>query len=233
MLIKVAIVEDDESCTLHLKELLERYEKEYGTTFNIATFSYGIDFISDYTADYDLIFMDIDMPHMNGYKTAKLLRKVDSEVALIFVTNLVKYAVKGYEVDACDFIVKPVEYEQFSVKLKKAISKMTQKGEAYLTVTSRKGVERIYYSEIYYITVFQRYVMLHTKKGSIEMPISMKKLEVMLKDGPFVRGDNSSMVNLMYVTAVNQEGAIVNGQLIPCSRNRRKVLLDAFTLYVR
>ena len=233
MLIKVAIVEDDENCTQRLKELLERYAKECGETFHITTFTYGIDFISDYSAEYDLIFMDIDMPHMNGYKTAKLLRKVDSEVALIFVTNLAKYAIKGYEVDACDFMIKPVEYEPFSVKLKKAIAKMKKNEEDYLAVISRNGMARVYYSEIYYITVLQRYVMLHTKKGPIEMHISMKELEAKLKGTTFVRGDNSSMVNLMYVTAVNQEGAIVNGQLVPCSRNRRKALLDAFTLYVR
>lgn len=233
VLIKIAIVEDDETCTACLQELLVRYEKEYGEAFHIDTFSSGIDFISDYTAEYDLIFMDIDMPLMNGYKTAQFLRKVDSEVALIFVTNLAKYAIKGYEVDACDFIIKPVDYKSFSVKLKKAIARLEKNQENYLTVTSRNGVLKVYYSEIYYITVFQRYVMLHTKKGPIEMHTSMKELEVKLKDTTFIRGDNSSMVNLTYVTAVNQEGAIVNGELIPCSRNRRKALLDAFTLYVR
>ncbi|MBO5488620.1 MAG: response regulator transcription factor [Eubacterium sp.] len=233
MLIKVAIVEDDENCTACLQELLVRYAQECGETFHVDMFSSGIDFISDYTAEYDLIFMDIDMPLMNGYKTAKVLRKVDSEVALIFVTNLAKYAIKGYEVNACDFIIKPVEYNSFSVKLKKAIARLEKNKEDYLTVTSRNGILKVYYSEIYYITVFQRYVMLHTKKGPIEMHTSMKELEGKFKDTTFIRGDNSSMVNLMYVTAVNQEGAIVNGQLIPCSRNRRKALLDAFTLYVR
>ena len=233
MLIKVAIVEDDENCMACLQELLVRYAQECGETFHVDTFSSGIDFISDYTAEYDLIFMDIDMPLMNGYKTAKVLRKVDSEVALIFVTNLAKYAIKGYEVNACDFIIKPVEYNSFSVKLKKAIARLEKNKEDYLTVTSRNGILKVYYSEIYYITVFQRYVMLHTKKGPIEMHTSMKELEGKFKDTTFIRGDNSSMVNLMYVTAVNQEGAIVNGQLIPCSRNRRKALLDAFTLYVR
>ena len=233
VLLKVAVVEDDEKCAQHLKGLLEQYEMENGGKFQVVVFTNGINFISDYSAEYDLVFMDIDMPHMNGYETAKLLRQVDSKVALIFVTNLSKYALKGYEVDACDFIVKPAEYDSFSVKLTKAINKIGKDKEQYLLVTSRNGMGRVYYSEIYYITVLKRYVMLHTSKGPIEMHVSMKELELKLKDGPFARGDNSSMVNLMYVSEVNQDGAIVKGQLIPCSRNRRKALLDAFTLYMR
>lgn len=233
MLINVAIVDDDGQCAQELQELLEKYGEEHGETFHVSMFSNGVNFISDYTAGYDLIFMEIDMPHMDGFETAKLLRKVDSKVALVFVTNSVKYAIKGYEVDACDFIIKPVEYATFSVKLNRTIAKLDKNKETYLIVVSRNGMERVYYSEIYYITVQKRYVMLHTKKGPIEMHISMKELEEKLKGEPFVRGDNSSMVNLMYVSQVNQEGAIVNGQLIPCSRNRRKALLDAFTLYLK
>jgi DNA-binding LytR/AlgR family response regulator len=143
-LLKIALIDDDESCILRLKEMLERYAKENGENFHIDTFSYGIDFISEYSAVYDLIFMDIDMPHMNGLKTAKLLRKIDDKVPLIFVTHLVKYAIKGYEVDAFDFIIKPLEYESLCFKLKKLFSKIKERDEAYLLVSSRMGKMKVY-----------------------------------------------------------------------------------------
>lgn len=231
-MLKVAIVEDDEQSALHIKSLLERYGEENDSKFKVTVFSGGINFISDYNAEYDLVFMDMDMPHMDGYETAKMLRKVDSRVALIFVADLAKYAIKGYDVDAWDFILKPLEYATFSVKLKKVIDRIGRENEKYLCVVSRNGIEKVYYSEIYYITLQKRHVTIHTKRGPIEMHVPMKQLEAKLKDGPFVRGDNSSMVNLMYVTSVNREGAIVNGQLILCSRNRRKALLDAFAHYL-
>ena len=88
-------------------------------------------------------------------------------------------------------------------------------------------------ADILYITVLGRYVLLHTKTGNVEMHTSMKALEKELESQGFVRGDNSSMVNLKYVTAVNDKGAVIDGEVIPCSRNRKKALMDAFTCYLR
>ncbi len=76
-------------------------------------------------------------------------------------------------------------------------------------------------------------MVLHTKNGEIEHHKSMKLMEKELTPHDFVRCDNSSMVNLKYVSMVNSLGAVVNGDVVPCSRNGRKVLLDAFTMYLR
>lgn len=233
-MIKVALVDDDESCIIKLKEALLVYGKENGEEFRISTYTNGLNFISEYTAEYDMVLMDIDMPHLSGMETAKLLRKVDSRVALVFVTNLAAYAIKGYEVEAVDFIIKPIDNKIFFHKLKRILSRLKTAEEVpYLMVNSKLGIAKVYITDIYYITVQGRYVMLHTRNGDISMHISMKEIEKKLSGYNFVRGDNSSMVNLMYVSAVTNEGAIVNGELVPASRNRKKALLDAFTLYLR
>ncbi|MBP5242385.1 MAG: LytTR family transcriptional regulator, partial [Clostridia bacterium] len=121
----------------------------------------------------------------------------------------------------------------FSVKMEQALKRMKLNDEPFLIVVSRLGLSKVYLSQIYYITVHGRYVMLHTKMGEFELKKSMKELEKELGNRNFVRGDNSSMVNLRYVTAINEDGAVVNGEIIPYSRNRKKALLDAFTLYLR
>lgn len=232
-MIRVAIVEDSKESAEHLKQAIARYGKENDIDFTVSCFYSGIDFISDYAAVYDLVFMDIDMPYMNGLETAKKMRELDSLVSLIFVTNLANYAIRGYEVNAANFIVKPVRYESFCSKVGREIARIRENNERCLLVTTRTGKAKVRYSDIYYITVNGRYVTLHTKSGEMEMHISMKELEKMMEGSSFIRGDNSSMVNLMYVTSVGVDGAIVNGVLVPCSRNRRKALLDAFTLYLR
>ena len=65
-------------------------------------------FLTQYTNRYDLVLLDIEMPDMNGMVVANKLRAIDDEVPLIFITNMRKYAIKGYEVNASDFILKPI-----------------------------------------------------------------------------------------------------------------------------
>ena len=232
-MIRVAIVEDQEETRLELQKMLMKFGQEKEISFRFALFSNGVNFISDYTPQYDLIFMDIDMPLLNGLETAKLLRKLDSDVGLAFVTNLGKYAIAGYDVGAIGFIVKPLNYATLSVKLQRILTKVHEEAEPYMTVSSKTGVIKVALSDIYYISVNGRYVTLHTKTGDIEEHKSMKQMEKELEAHDFIRCDNSSMVNLKYVSEINANGAIVNGQLVPCSRSGRKVLLDAFTLYLR
>ncbi len=232
-MIRVAIVEDQEETRLELQKLITRYGEEKEINFQFTLFTNGVDFISDYMPQYDLVLMDIDMPLLNGLETAKLLRKLDSSVSLAFVTNLGKYAIAGYDVGAIGFIVKPLNYATLSVKLQRILTKVHEEPEPYLTVSSKAGMVKVALADIYYISVNGRYVMLHTKTGDIEDHKSMKQMEKELETHDFIRCDNSSMVNLRYVTEINARGAIINGQAIPCSRSGRKVLMDAFTLYLR
>ena len=113
---KVAIVEDSIKDFTLLKSYLEQYEKENNIEFNIQCFENGIRFLDKFSANYDIIFMDIDMPYMNGLEVSKKIREIDKTVVLIFVTNLSQYAVNGYEVEALDYIVKPISYFNFSIK---------------------------------------------------------------------------------------------------------------------
>ena len=85
---RIAIVEDDYESRNMFKEYVFRYQSESGMQFRVSEFTNGLNFISDYTADFDVIFMDIDMPHMDGLRAAGELRRVDQNVCLIFATNM-------------------------------------------------------------------------------------------------------------------------------------------------
>ena len=92
---KIAIVEDEWESAENLTACFEKYTREYGVEFNITYFKNGFNFLDEYTPDYDIVFMDVDMPQMNGLKTAKKLRMIDTSVVLVFVTFLAKYAING------------------------------------------------------------------------------------------------------------------------------------------
>ena len=99
---RIVIVEDDREAKQRLEDCLHQYEAEYGVSFSIAWYANGFDFLEGWHQDADIIFMDVDMPGMNGIETAHRMREADANVVLIFVTNLAQYAIEGYAVDALD-----------------------------------------------------------------------------------------------------------------------------------
>lgn len=104
----IAVVEDQPEVRTCLAEYIERYFTENGTPYRITMFSDGDEILEDYQADYDLILMDIQMARMDGMRAAEKIRQLDEDVYLVFVTNLRNYAIKGYSVQAMDFLLKPV-----------------------------------------------------------------------------------------------------------------------------
>lgn len=110
---KTAIVEDNSVDAGKLKDFLERFAAKSGEVFITTVFKDAADFLNGYKQIYDMVFMDIELPGINGMEAAHKLRTVDGKVTLIFVTNMARFAVKGYEVDAADYVVKPVHYGEF------------------------------------------------------------------------------------------------------------------------
>ena len=115
-MISIAVVEDDQEYQKQLLQYIEQYGKEQEAQYKITVFQNGMNFLDDYKGDCDLIFMDIAMPHMDGLETAAALRKRGDNTCLIFITSMAQYALKGYEVNAFDFLVKPLAYELFCIK---------------------------------------------------------------------------------------------------------------------
>ena len=117
---RIALVEDELDAADALAAFLDRYAQERGLDFALARFTNAMDF--ELTKEsFDLVFMDIQMPGINGMEAAHLLRTYDEVTPIVFVTNLAQYAVRGYEVDALDFIVKPVTYFNFRMRMDKAM----------------------------------------------------------------------------------------------------------------
>ncbi len=89
--------------------------------FDVSYYSDGISFINQMDENLDLVFMDIGLPGQNGIETAKMLRQKDSNVCIIFLTELIQFAVEGYEVHAYDYLVKPMNYSFFSMKFERIL----------------------------------------------------------------------------------------------------------------
>lgn len=116
---KIAIVENDAEQVVRFIGHIKKYSAESGEDCGVVAFGNGIDFLTDYSGDFDAVFMDIDMPLMDGMTAAEKLREIDENVPIVFVTNLAQYAIKGYKVQALDYLVKPVGYFEVALELKK------------------------------------------------------------------------------------------------------------------
>lgn len=89
---RIAIVEDEAAVREQLAGYVQRYTRQYGTQFEVTMFTDGVEILEDYRPVYDIIFLDVEMQHLDGMETARRIRELDSDVLLIFITNMAQYA---------------------------------------------------------------------------------------------------------------------------------------------
>lgn len=230
-MIKIAIVEDEKESAELLKGYIDRYCKENGEEAQVVSFSDGIDLVSDYTSDFDVILLDIVMKHMKGLKAAEYIRKIDDKVMIIFITSQAQYAIAGYSVNALSYLLKPVEYFTFSMELKRCFDKIKKERDYYVSFFTQNGIDRIEVGKIAYVESSGHLMIVHTAKKNFSVYQTMKKIESMLPKDRFVRCNNCYLVNLAYVESVHGDLCIVAGDQLKVSRPKRKSFLDALAVY--
>ena len=233
-MLKIAIVEDERECQEALIEHLRKYEKEKNEAFIVRIFNDGIDILDDYSADYDLIFLDIHMKYQDGMTTAKRIREVDADAQIVFITALAQYAIEGYKVTALDFILKPVVYEQLAMTMDKVLA-VTSKyhKEKQLLVAEGERKCKISTEDILYIEVVGHDMFFRTKdKVYSKHGIPLKTMADELAEYYFVKSGQSQLVNLRHVDEVKKDTVYVGGTQIFLSRSRKKEFLEAFADYV-
>ena len=228
----IAIIEDEEEALARIRGYLERFSSESGESFRIVVYGNAIDFLEKYKPNYDIVFMDIKLPNMDGMEAAKKLRALDRFVALVFVTNMKQFAVKGYEVDALDFIVKPVKYPDFVLKLQRVLARLDENRDMKLPVVNEDGVVCIAASSIKYIEVMQHTLVYHLDKKDISVYGSLKKVEETLPARSFVRCNSCYLINLRYVTAIKGQTLYLGDVELKISSSKRKELRQALNNYL-
>lgn len=228
-MIRVAIVEDNQNERDRIRECLAYTEQETGTVFDIQEFSNGLAFISSYCPEYDLVLMDIEMPGMNGMETAKALRAVDSSVILIFVTNMAQYAISGYEVDALDFILKPINRYSFMIKMKRALTRITVRDEEFASVKTDGEIRKVRISSMLWIDVNGHYVIYHTTDGDVTEYTTLKEAARKVDQGSFALINRSCLVNMRRIEAVSRDTVTVGNAKLDISRPQRKAFLSTLS----
>lgn len=228
----IAIVEDDPKEAQVLQSYFNHLPAEFQDTFQVRLFPTARAFLSAYQPIYDIVFMDINLPDLNGLEAAGYMRRLDQNVVLIFVTSMAQFAVRGYEVDALDFLLKPVSFSTFTLKLKRALSKCSGTQPQELLITVSDGVLRTSAARVKYVEVSDHALLYHTTDGILRSYGNLKQVEAQLNPRQFVRCNRCYLINLAFVRGIRGSTVILDGAELQISRPKRNSFLAALNNYL-
>ena len=223
--VKIAIVDDDLQCVRILKDHLARYCTEMGFEAKISEYGNGRSFL-DAKQRFDIIFLDIDMPVLDGLDAARRLREKDESAVIIFVTSLAQYAIKGYAVNALDFIVKPVSYSAFLFTMKRAQKAVSSRKSANLVIETRDGLVRRNSEELLYVEVQGHNLTYHFGDSTVAARGKLSSVEDKLGSCGFLRCNNCYLVNPRYIKAIKGYEVHIGKDVLVISHPRKKQFME-------
>ena len=227
----IAIVDDDANDCASLNGQVDSYCRKNDIPAMIRVFHDGLDFIRA-TEHYDIVLMDICMERLDGLEAAHLLRKINKDACLIFVTNMAQLSIKGYEVDALDFIIKPASAAAISHALDKAMKRLQETANTTFFLKTSEGIVSISSNDIAYVEVFNHNLVYHTTKGNYTVRGRLSDVREKLDQTRFVLCNRSFVVNLRYVSNVGCNYLTIGETKISISKSHRKELMQRFSSFL-
>ncbi len=239
MLIRVAIVEDvlDEASVL--RNYVERYCSSIGVDVSVDVYSSSADFIESFRKQYQILFLDIELlPHEdNGMDLAHEIREKDDDCAIVFVTNLSRYAIEGYQVKAIDYILKPINYDTFSFRFEAIIKPFLTKDTRSIVIKSHGAYHKLHIEDIYYLCVINHICYFYGTFSSgdddnhltcHECWMQLSAAEKEINSPRFVKCSPSYLINIDHVTQILKDSLFVGSTSLPLSRNKKKSVIAAY-----
>lgn len=220
---KVAIVEDDSLAAAQLKKYLGRLGSEMEMEFEIVHYTDAEAFLKERAKENPaMVFLDIELPTIDGMEAARQLRRQDAAVVIIFVTKMVQLAQAGYAVNALDFLVKPVTYAEFKMKIQRAVNVARAREVRTLQILFDGGFYRIPCDKIVFVEVTGHHLKFQLVDGEVEARGSLSSVEEKLAGRGFLRCNSCYLVNVKYIDSVKGYDLYLNGHRLKISHPRRK-----------
>lgn len=185
------------------------------------------------TNKIDVIFLDINMPSMNGLE---MLDKMESPPIVIITTAYSEYAIEGYRLQVTDYLLKPIEYNRFRQAALKALQIYRQRNmveqqdnveDRYIYVRQEGGFLRILQQDILYIRSMENYVNIKLTDRQFIVHTTMQSIEKVLDTNRFFRIHRSFLVNVRRIESISGGRVIIDGHSLPLSRRRKEELLKS------
>lgn len=227
---RIAVCDDEELFRIEFKSVL--YKVLINAEYDIDTFSGGSSLYEAFLKNpFDLVFLDIEMPGIDGITLAKRLRAVSENVQIVFLTSHIEYALEGYEVNALRYLVKPVDMNKLSEVLKYIQDKKNNSRQIMIKQEGEDIVIDI--SDIIYMESMDKNVRIVTSKSEYITRYNISDYEEELKNSGFLRIHRGYLISLSKVKKIVKNDVVMDGDIsLPVSRSNIKTLKDALYAYV-
>ena len=231
-LFRFAIVDDSQTEAESLKGTLLSFMQKNGLAVSVDVFTKPLPFLDSFSCNYDIIFLDIEMPLMDGISLAKAIREKDELVTLVFVTNLAQFALDAFAVSASDYLLKPISPRAFELKMSRLLRKMAPGSDERFLIRTGGTTKAVPLFSIDYVEASNHHVIYHVGNETYLAYERMKDVENRLPNF-FAKCNRYYLVNLLKVTSIQGDSAILgdSGSELKMSRNEKKSFLERFSQY--
>lgn len=236
---EIAVCEDQREEAEWLCGIIQKWALEKGIVATVRSFSDAASFLFSFNdGAYDALFLDIKMSGEDGMSLARRLRKEHCDVPIVFVTGEEEYIQEGYEVEAVNYLLKPVQEKRVFQSLDRIYAKQSEQ-EPYLLLKTEDATVKVLQKELYQVEVYAHRLVYISSKGTFETYSSLKEAKKELLEHCFVECYRGILVNLFYVESIAKNSLMLyDGKTgyraeIPVSRRMYDKLNEAFIAFYR
>lgn len=225
---KIAVVDDELSLREQIGGFLSDIKKaDPSYSFEVSYFENGDSFLNS-NEQFEIVFFDIVMEGMNGVEAARIFREKNSKSIIIFITNMIEYAVQGYSVEALDYVLKPINFTRFSTLFKKAYRISSERADKTILIKSGGDLVKLNPEDIDYIDVEDHLLLIHLSTKTVDTWMSLSQIEKLLPSSHFVRISNSTIVNLNKISSIKKDSVILlnRKEELSLTSSRKKAFLE-------
>lgn len=230
-MILLAIVDSNLQDAQMLEKCVECYMKKKDIGYLSHRYDGGVEFIRSRT-NYDIVLTDIQLKDMDGLDAARFLRIVNKDAALIFVTQKAEMAVRGYKVNAMDFILKPIDQPMIDCAMERALKGIPKCRESFFALKTPDSIVSLSIYSIYYVEVYGHELVYHTQHGDYKVRGRLREAREKLKDGYFIQCSRSHLVNVHHMQGLYGDYLMINGTNVPVTKVHHKEIKQAYLEYL-
>ncbi len=231
-MINVAILEDEESQSEAIISCLKNFFGKKSIEIHFDLFPNCSSFLNANNTVYDINILDVKLPDGNGIDVAKIIRSKGNNSVIIFVTNMRQFALKGYEVAALNYLIKPLQPLLFDETMERALANIAINKSSTILIKTKDGSYHIDVKDIEAVEVFSHEISLITKEEEYITCGTLKHFAELLPNSYFIQINSYVLININAISKMqNNSIQLFSGRKYEISRRRKKEFILAINNY--